>query len=79
MPTLMRIKLSTTTYSVNGVAQIQTEIQKNGPVEGAFSVYADFPTYRSGVYKHTSGDYLGGHGMYSRLIFENFLQIRNLF
>lgn len=36
-------------YSIKSdVAQIQAEIQKNGPVEGAFSVYADFPTYKSG-------------------------------
>jgi len=51
------------TYSVRTVEQIQAEIQKNGPVEGAFSVFADFPTYRSGVYKHTSGDFLGGHAI----------------
>lgn len=28
--------------------QIMTEIMTNGPVEGAFTVYADFPTYKSG-------------------------------
>ena len=26
-------------------------------------VYADFMTYKSGVYKHTTGDYLGGHAI----------------
>jgi len=51
-------------YSVQSKQeQIQTEIQKNGPVEGSFSVYADFPTYQSGVYKKTSNDYLGGHAI----------------
>ena len=35
-------------YSV-GSSKIQTEIMTNGPVEAAFSVYADFPTYRSGL------------------------------
>lgn len=25
-----------------------TEIMTNGPVEGAFTVYADFPQYKSG-------------------------------
>ena len=35
-------------YSVSS-NKIQTEIMTNGPVEGAFSVYADFPTYRSGL------------------------------
>lgn len=28
--------------------QIQVEIMKNGPVEAAFTVYADFPSYKSG-------------------------------
>ena len=35
----------------------------NGPVEVAFSVYADFLTYKSGVYHHTSGSMLGGHAV----------------
>ena len=35
-------------HSVRGVEEIQTEIMTNGPVEGAFSVYADFLTYKSG-------------------------------
>ena len=29
---------------------IMTEIMTNGPVEGAFTVYADFPSYKSGKY-----------------------------
>lgn len=35
-------------YSVHGVEKIMTEIMTNGPVEGAFTVYADFPQYKSG-------------------------------
>ena len=31
------------------VSQIQKEIMTHGPVEGAFTVYADFPTYKSGT------------------------------
>jgi len=51
-------------YNVpSSVEKIQTEIMTNGPVEGAFTVYADFPTYKSGVYKHTSGSALGGHAI----------------
>lgn len=45
------------------VEQIQNEIYKNGPVEAAFTVYADFPSYKSGVYQHTSGSPLGGHAI----------------
>lgn len=51
-------------YSIrDNEAQIQTEIMTNGPVEGAFTVYADFPSYKSGVYQHTAGDELGGHAI----------------
>lgn len=42
---------------------IQTEIMQHGPVEAAFTVYADFPTYKSGVYQHTTGEALGGHAV----------------
>lgn len=51
-------------YSVRArVEQIQTEIMTNGPVEGAFTVYSDFPSYKSGVYRHVSGSVLGGHAI----------------
>jgi len=43
--------------------QIRAEILKNGPVTAAFTVYEDFPIYKSGVYKHVSGKYLGGHAI----------------
>jgi cathepsin B len=42
---------------------IMNEIYKNGPVEGAFIVYEDFPTYKSGVYSHHTGEALGGHAI----------------
>lgn len=32
-----------------------------GPVEAAFDIYEDFTLYKSGVYTHVYGDYLGGH------------------
>jgi cathepsin B len=51
-------------YSVRSrVADIQNEIMTHGPVEGAFTVFQDFLTYRSGVYKHTTGQELGGHAI----------------
>lgn len=53
-----------TTYSVSSEEeQIRQEIYKNGPVEAAFTVYADFPSYTSGVYQHESGAALGGHAV----------------
>lgn len=51
-------------YSVRSdQKQIETEIFTNGPVEAAFTVYADFLTYKTGVYQHTSGSVLGGHAV----------------
>ena len=34
----------------SSVEKIATEIMTHGPVEGAFTVYADFPSYKSGKY-----------------------------
>lgn len=34
-----------------------------GPVTGTFSVYEDFMNYKSGVYQHKSGKFLGGHAI----------------
>ena len=39
------------------------ELMKNGPVEAAFTVFSDFPNYRSGVYQHVKGTALGGHAI----------------
>jgi cathepsin B len=53
-----------TSYSVGStVDQIQTEIMTNGPVEAAFTVYADFESYKGGVYSHVTGEELGGHAV----------------
>jgi len=32
-------------------------------VEAAFTVFADFLTYKSGVYEHKAGEQLGGHAI----------------
>ncbi|KAJ8321807.1 hypothetical protein KUTeg_000278 [Tegillarca granosa] len=50
-------------YSVRSEEKIMTEIMTNGPVEAAFTVYADFPQYKSGVYEHKTGQALGGHAV----------------
>lgn len=50
-------------FSLNSVEEMQTEIMQNGPLAVAFTVYSDFPTYKSGVYKHTTGSMLGGHAV----------------
>ncbi|KAL1422085.1 hypothetical protein MTO96_003892 [Rhipicephalus appendiculatus] len=43
--------------------QIRTDIYKNGPVESAFFVYADFPSYKSGVYQQHSDQFMGVHAI----------------
>ncbi|XP_072545980.1 cathepsin B-like [Salminus brasiliensis] len=43
--------------------QIMQELYKNGPVEGAFTVYEDFLLYKSGVYQHLRGSAVGGHAI----------------
>jgi len=50
-------------YQLNSVSDMQTEIMTNGPVEAAFTVYQDFLTYKTGVYRHTTGQELGGHAI----------------
>jgi len=50
-------------YSVSGAQDYQTEMFQNGPFEVAFEVYEDFLSYKSGVYQHTTGDFLGGHAV----------------
>lgn len=44
-------------------AAIKKDIYENGPVNTGFQVFADFRNYQSGVYKHTSGELLGGHAV----------------
>ncbi|KAG8301348.1 hypothetical protein J6590_055116 [Homalodisca vitripennis] len=56
-------KVKSTFTIVNDVAKTQKEIFKHGPVEAGFDVYEDFLSYKSGVYQHTTGDYLGGHAV----------------
>jgi cathepsin B len=54
---------ATGSYSLSGVANIQADMVKYGSATAAFTVYADFPTYKSGVYTHQSGSQLGGHAI----------------
>nr|AAO60044.1 midgut cysteine proteinase 1 [Rhipicephalus appendiculatus] len=42
---------------------IKTDIYKNGPVESAFFVYADFPSYKSGVYQQHMIKFMGVHAI----------------
>ena len=54
---------STSSYGIKTVANIKADIYAHGSVTAAFTVYEDFLTYTSGVYKHTTGSALGGHAI----------------
>jgi len=51
----------TDSYNLPSVQAMQTDIMTKGPISACFSVYEDFLSYKSGVYQHTTGSYLGGH------------------
>jgi len=34
---------------------------KNGPITAGYTVMADFPSYKSGVYQYTTGKFMGDH------------------
>merc|ERR1712002_589483 len=58
------LRHGSTSYSFYmDVDAMQHDLMTNGPLEASFDVYADFYSYKSGVYQHVSGDYLGGHAI----------------
>ncbi|EER00397.1 cathepsin B, putative, partial [Perkinsus marinus ATCC 50983] len=48
-------------YWFNGIRSIKKEIMKHGPTSASFFTYEDFFSYKSGVYKYTSGAYVEFH------------------
>jgi cathepsin B len=52
-----------TVYSLDSESDIMNDIATKGPVTAAFTVYADFVSYKSGVYQHVTGQELGGHAI----------------
>jgi len=48
---------------IGTVEKVKKDIQAYGSVTGAFTVYEDFLTYKSGVYQHQTGAALGGHAI----------------
>lgn len=50
-------------YSLKGVEQIQADIMQHGPVGADFSLYSDFPSYKSGVYQRHSQEMVTGHAV----------------
>jgi cysteine peptidase C len=58
-----KLYYGSTSYQISGEQDLMQEIYQNGPVEVAFTVFSDFLAYKSGVYKHVTGDPLGGHAV----------------
>ena len=46
---------------INSIDAIKEYVATKGPIEACFSVYNDFFSYRSGVYRHITGALAGGH------------------
>jgi cathepsin B len=70
-----------TTYSNRGEQAMMQDLVENGPMYVSFTVYSDFPTYKSGVYKHTTSQFLGGHAVtlvgYGELDGQKYWKIKN--
>jgi cathepsin B len=49
--------------TASGEEGIQKAIMSGGPVETAFTVYADFANYAKGIYHHVKGSVMGGHAV----------------
>lgn len=56
---------ASSSYAINGVANMQKEIMTNGPIQVAFLVYKSFMSYKSGVYSKHFWELLpeGGHAV----------------
>jgi len=63
LPWNLHVGSSAYTITSGVDTDIMKEIYQHGPVQTAFSVYADFLTYKSGVYQHKTGQFLGGHAV----------------
>eukprot|EP00762_Andalucia_godoyi_P002432 ANDGO_02713.mRNA.1 Cathepsin B-like cysteine proteinase 5 len=61
-PTFYKVKAGSSTH-LPDVGTMQSNLMTYGPIQVAFQVYQDFMSYKTGVYKHTSGDLLGGHAV----------------
>lgn len=46
---------------LDSIHAMKAWLAKNGPLVTCFTVYDDFYAYSSGVYRHVSGDIVGGH------------------
>jgi C1A family cysteine protease len=48
-------------HTIGSAADMKAWLSANGPLASCFTVYDDFFSYKSGVYKHVTGGVAGGH------------------
>lgn len=48
-------------HAITSIADMKTWLSTRGPLVACYTVYQDFFAYRSGVYRHVSGNAVGGH------------------
>ena len=48
-------------HNLTNIAKMKEWISTKGPLVACFTVYDDFFSYSSGVYRHVTGDAVGGH------------------
>jgi cathepsin B len=54
---------SGSTKNFEDVESAMTDLMNKGPIQAGFKVYNDFFTYKSGVYRHLTGGFAGGHAV----------------
>ncbi len=55
------MKITGYTALTSKPAQIKEWVSTKGPVSACFVVYQDFFSYKSGIYRHVTGNQAGGH------------------
>ena len=55
--------LAKESYMVHGEKNMQLALMDKGSLSVAIEVFEDFELYKSGIYHHVSGAYLGGHAI----------------
>lgn len=56
-----RVTKITGWHTITSGAQMKEWLSTRGPLDTCFTVYQDFFSYKSGVYKHVTGGVAGGH------------------
>lgn len=54
---------ASTSYRIDGERDMQLALMEKGTLSVAMSVYEDFEMYKSGIYHHVTGSFLGGHAI----------------